>query len=302
MRQLQMAYSRKEKIARLMANLETLKLQDGVSEDDYPVIRDEYESFLNDAEESIDKLRQQTEEQIEALEHDLADLERDRQRMEVRLKVGEMSQEKFAREVGRIDRRIMNTQNDIARCRKSLEANSSAELGGFVDVPIDHDPEQGARLDIERVSESASRVVEKVSTRLSAEGGVRLVLPDEWELTPRWLTLIVSAALMFVTTLLPWERSLGHSVRGFDCGGLGAVAFILSILGCATLFLGKDYARKIAGLIIGGLAILAGFLKLVVGPSPTGALWVFIIVSIVFTVCHYLGAMGGLRDHEGPEH
>ena len=302
MRQLQLAYSRKEKIARLMANLEMLKSQDGVSEDDYPVIRDEYETFLNDAEESIDKLRQQTEEQIEALEQDLADLERDRQRMEVRLKVGEKSQEKFAREVGRIDRRIMNTQNEIARRRKSLEANSSAELGGFVDVPIDHDPAQGSRLDIERVSESASRVVEKVSTRLSAEGGVSLVLPDEWDLTPRWLTLIISAALMFVTTLLPWERSLGHSVRGFDCGGLGALAFILSILGCATLFLGKDYARGIAGLIIGGLAILTGFLKLVVGPSPTGALWVFIFVSIVFTVCHYLGVMGGLRDHERPEH
>jgi len=301
MRHLQLAYSRKEKIARLMTNLETLHSQDGVSEDDYPVIRDEYEAYLNDAEESIEKLRQQTEQQIEALERDLGDIERDRQRMEVRLKVGEMSQEKFAREVGRVDRRIMNIQNDIARCRKSLEANSSAELGGFVDVPIDHDAERTSRLDIERVSESASRVVERMSTRLSEEGGIRLVLPDEWELTPQWLTLTISAVLMFVTTLLPWERSIGHSVRGFDCGGLGAVAFVVSILGCATLFLGKDYARSVTGLIVGGLAVLAGFLKLVVGPSPTGALWVFIIVSIVFTVCHYR-AMSGLRDHEGPEH
>jgi len=153
MRHLQLAYSRKEKIARLMANLETLRSQEGVSEDDYPVIRDEYEAFLNDAEQNIEKLREQTEQRIELLEQDLGDLERDRQRMEVRLKVGEMSQEKFAREVGRIDRRIMNTQNDIAQCRKSLEANSSAELGGFVDVPIDHEADRASRLDIERVSE-----------------------------------------------------------------------------------------------------------------------------------------------------
>jgi len=301
MRHLQLAYSRKEKIARLMANLETLRSQEGVSEDDYPVIRDEYEAFLNDAEQNIEKLREQTEQRIELLEQDLGDLERDRQRMEVRLKVGEMSQEKFAREVGRIDRRIMNTQNDIAQCRKSLEANSSAELGGFVDVPIDHEADRASRLDIERVSESASRVVEKVSTRLSEGGGIRLVLPDEWDLTPQWLTLTISAALMFVTTLLPWERSIGHSIRGFDCGGMGAAAFVAAILGCATLFLGKDYARSVAGLIIGGLAVLAGFLKLVVGPSPTGALWVFILVSVVFTVCHYR-ALSGLCDREGSEH
>jgi len=171
-------------------------------------------------------------------------------------------------------------------------------LGGFVDVPIDHEPDRSAGLDIERVSESASRVVEKMSSRLSAEGGIRLVLPDEWDMAPQWIALIVSAVLMFATTLLPWER-IG-SVRGFDCGGLGAIAVIAAILACATLFLGKDYARSVAGLIAGGLAVLVGFLKLVAGPDRTGALWVFFLASIVFTTIHYR-AFATLREREGPE-
>jgi len=300
MRQLQLAYSRKEKIARLLSNLETLQSQGGVADEDYPTIRSEYEDCLNSAEESIDQLRQQTEQEIERHEGELRELERERQRMEVRLKVGELSQEKFVREVGRIDRRIMNTQNDIARFRKSLEANSSAELGGFVDVPISDDVRRTAGLDIERVSESASRVVERVSNRFSAEGGVRLVLPDEWDLTPQWLILVISALLMFVTTLLPWEESIGRSVRGFDAGGLGAISFIAAILACATLFVGKDYVRSVAGLVSGGLAALAGFLKLVVGPDRAGALWLYVLAGVVFIVIHYRH-FSALREREGPE-
>jgi len=300
MRQLQLAYSRKEKITRLLSNLETLRSQGGVPDEDYPTIRNEYEAFLNDAEESIEQLRQQTEQEIERHERELRGLERDRQRMEVRLKVGELSQERFVREVGRVDRRIMNTQNDIARFRKSLEANSSAELGGFVDVPIADDARRTAGLDIERVSESASRVVERVSNRLSAEGGIRLVLPDEWELTPQWLILVISALLMFVTALLPWEESIGRSVRGFDAGGLGAIAFIVAVLACVTLFVGKDYVRGIAGLISGGLAVLVGFLKLVVGPDRAGALWLYVLVSAIFVVIHYRN-FSALREREGSE-
>jgi len=300
MRQLQLAYSRKEKVTRLMSNLETLRSQDGVSDEDYPTIRSEYETFLNSAEESIEQLRQQIEQQIERHEQELGVLERDRQRMEVRLKVGELSQEKFAREVGRVDRRIMNTQNDIARLRKSLEANSSAELGGFVDVPIEDEPHRTARIDIERVSESASRVVERMSSRLSAEGGLCLVLPDEWILTPRWITLIVCAVLMFVTTLLPWEQGIGQKTLGFVSGGLGAIAFISAILACGTLFVGKDYAHSVTGLVAGGLATLVGMLKLVVGPHRAGAIWVFIIASVVFTVIHYR-AFSVLHEREGTD-
>ncbi len=301
MRQLQLAYSRKEKITRLLANLETLQAQEGVSEEDYPVIRDEYETYLNEAEESIEQLRQQIEQQIEQLEQQLRNLERDRQRMEIRLKVGELSQDKFAREVGRVDRRITNTQNEIAQRRKSLEANSSAELGGFIDVPIDHDVQQTSGLDIERVSESASRVVERVSTRLSEEGGICLVLPDEWQMTPRWITLIVSAVLMFISTLLPWEYNVGGAVRGLAAaGGLGTLAFIVSILACGTLFLGKDYARSAVGLVVGVVALLFGFLVVVAGPDRTGSLWLYVLSSVAFIVihCQYLTE---LRDREGPE-
>lgn len=288
MRQLQLAYSRREKITRLVANLDALREQSGVSDDDYEALKKEYDTFQSDAEKSIDQLRIDTERQIDRHENELHVLEGDRQRLEVRLKVGEMGQEKFSREVGRVDRRIMNAQNDIARLRKSLEANSSAELGGFVDVPIEHDPQKNGGLDMERVSQSAGKVVERVSTRFSDEGGIRLVLPDEWQITPQWIVLGASAALMFLCTLLPWESIYGRTVRGFAAaGGLGTIAFITSVLACGTLFLGLEYARSVIGLLVGVLAIVVGVLSLIVGGSGTGALWLFIIVSITFTVIHY---------------
>jgi hypothetical protein len=301
MRQLQLAYSRKEKVARLMSNLDMLRDQSGVSEEDYSALKDEYESFLGDAEEAIDKLRIETEEQIERHEENLKVLEGDRQRLEVRLKVGEMSQEKFSREVGRVDRQIMNAQNDIARLRKSLEANSSAELGGFVDVPIEHDSQKNGGIDLERVSESAGRVVERVSNRFSAEGGIRLVLPDEWQISPQWIVLGAAALLMLICTLLPWEYGIGRTVRGIAAaGGLGVIAFLTSVLACGTLFLGLEYARSIIGLLLGGLALVVGFLALIVGPGRTGALWLFVIASVTFTIIHYR-YFADLRDHDGPE-
>ncbi len=284
-----------------MTNLDALHEQGGVAEEDFAALKEEYESFLNDAETGIERLRADTEREIERFENELRGLEGDRQRLEVRLKVGEMNQEKFSREVGRLDRKIMNAQNSIAKLRKSLEANSSAELGGFVDVPIEHDPQQNGGLDIERVSQSAGRVVERVSSRFSEEGGVRLVLPDEWDITPQWIALGASALLMFICTLLPWEHSLDHTVRGFAAaGGLGFIAFLASILACGTLFIGREYARSVIGLLVGGLALLVGFLTLIAGPNRTGALWLFVISAVGFTVIHCM-YFNELRNHDGPD-
>ena len=85
--------------------------------------------------------------------------------------------------------------------------------------------------------------------------------------------------------------------RGFEAGPLGVIAFIAGILACLTLFLGQEYARCAAGLASGGVALLMSLLKIFVGPSRTGGLWLYLLCSIVFFAIHYI-SFTDLRDQE----
>lgn len=136
MKKLQLAFSRKEKAERLLANLEDLKKEGIIGEHEYNLLKAEYTAMLEKGTSEIQKTKDEIKGTLDVWQRDLVTFTQELRNLEVRIKVGELTGDKYKRLEQQIKGKIEKLQRQIENFQKLLAAESSAHLGGFIDVPV----------------------------------------------------------------------------------------------------------------------------------------------------------------------
>jgi len=136
MRKLQIAFSKKEKGSRLLANLEQLKESGDVPEERFQALHEEYSALRVEGEEEIAQITDRIEQQAETCGARLETTSAELEDLEVRIRVGELDEKKNARRLKNLRRTVERLNKERQELDELLNATSSEDLGGFLDIPL----------------------------------------------------------------------------------------------------------------------------------------------------------------------
>lgn len=237
MRRLQIAFSKKEKTEKFLPNLENLKREGSIDDEQYEALKSEYTSLLEESKAEISAIKDELTRTLEASREDLEAFTQELKNLQARIKVGELPAAQYERRVQKTRSKIEDLKKKISETEKLLQANSSAEVGGFIDVQLG----KKRKMSIKPV-EFITSFEDMVEPRIKLIG-------------------LIGAALLFISVFLPWVSfslgGFGISYSGIAVSGaLGAIGIIAS-LGCVLAALvATPSVRGIARILMGVLALL----------------------------------------------
>lgn len=133
---LQKAFSRREKIAKMISALDKMKEQGEITEDRYGEFKANYDGLLNDALTNLKEIRSKIKEQRDQIRAEIEELSREAKLVEIRGKTGEFNPQQVSKALTAIHTKRSNFQQHLTRYESQLEARSSTDLGGAVEVEI----------------------------------------------------------------------------------------------------------------------------------------------------------------------
>ena len=136
MRVIQRVLSRREKIAQLIANLELLRDRGEIRDDEFDTLRAEYEHLQAEAETNIQAIREHVRNKELALRQNLRELDDEARKLDLRHKVGEITAMQAERAHRKLDAERDAAERKILRIEAALNAQTSADIGGYIDVDI----------------------------------------------------------------------------------------------------------------------------------------------------------------------
>lgn len=244
MRKLQLAYSRKEKLEKLIANLEDLQKEGQVTEDQYNSIRRDYDRLHTEALKAVEDIRAALQKNLEKKQIEIKDLNQNLENLGVRFKIGEMPEVDYQKAQDRIKRTIQTRQEEVAGLQALLNAKFSADVGGYVEVKI------------EAPKGFASTVGEMLPSGLPEVGA----LSDKVSRRPSFLPLILGIVI-FISVFLPWVSAdfgfgMTETANGMD-NGWGTLALIMAIICVLVSFIAIPKIKG-TGLIASGILAIVG--------------------------------------------
>jgi len=111
-----------------LKNLEKLKAEGSVPNDQYESMKDEYGRKIPPAESEIKAIKNRVERELEALKKELDVVKKDLDNLSTRNKVGEVPLEKFRSLDSKMRRRVEQIENDMAEFENLLKANCAADI------------------------------------------------------------------------------------------------------------------------------------------------------------------------------
>ena len=136
MRKLQIAFSKREKAKKLLANLEELKVKKEIEEERYGLMKEEYERLRKEGELELEAIRDELTRELEASRKELEVYQEELKNLELRIKVGELSADRFIKQEKRTRGKAKRLEQQIENLEELLKAEASEDVGGFVDVPV----------------------------------------------------------------------------------------------------------------------------------------------------------------------
>jgi ElaB/YqjD/DUF883 family membrane-anchored ribosome-binding protein len=244
MRKLQIEYSRKEKLEKLISNLDTLKTEGQVTAKQYNSIKDNYEKLLSEAVKAVENTKGTLKKNLEKKQDELKNLNQSLENLGVRFKIGEMPEADFHKANDRIQRTIQARQREITDLQNLLNTKSSSDVGGYVEVKIE--APKGLTLAIE----------EMLPASLSGSGEIS----SGFVTKPSLISLILGVVI-FISVFLPWvsaDFGLGmtETANGME-NGWGTLALIMGIICVLFSFIAIPKIRGV-GLIASGILAIIG--------------------------------------------
>lgn len=137
MRVLQREFSKKEKAERLLSNLEKLKGEGAVADDQYEALKQKYSAVIEAASEAITERKEEMKARLAEDEKSVVVYEQELKNLEVKFKVGELQADQYQREEQRNSVRLARAKQEITALRQAISSTSSEGVGGFIDVNLD---------------------------------------------------------------------------------------------------------------------------------------------------------------------
>ena len=111
-----------------LKNLEKLKSEGSVQQDQYEAMKDEYSRKIPPAESEIKAIKNRVERELDALKKEEGMVKKDLDNLSTRNKVGEVPLEKFRSLDAKMRRRIEQIESEISEFENLLKANCAADI------------------------------------------------------------------------------------------------------------------------------------------------------------------------------
>lgn len=285
---LQKAFLAKEEVEKLIVNLEELKSEGSVTDEQYGYLKKDYADRLTAADSAIAQQRVELKSRLDDSQASMANSKLELDRLSLRFKVGELPLDKYESLDRNVRRRVSRAEAEIAELGRLLEAKHSSDIG----------------------------VVASASGR-TAIGGRGFSLPETSSFTsfvdsisdvanPRIrLVSLVGGFFLFISIFMPW-----FSVGGFGftvsyaaadvSGHLVAAGVLCGLLAMGAALLAESDTKGFVHIVVGGIALLVILIAMVapnreLGTSIFGAIgqgWitgregiVFYMIAAIAVIC-----------------
>jgi hypothetical protein len=248
-KELQRAYSKKERMEKLLSNLEKLKEEGSVETEQYESMKNNYTQTLNEATSEIEQIKNGLSRGIESEERSLEIYKQELKNLEVRFKVGELSAEEYQKAETKTKGKIERAQTKVRELKRLFDTRTSGDVGGYIDTQL----KKGKGVSI------ASITLPDISD-ITVSDFKEFISPSEMEFTKGRLVAISGAALMVIGVLfLPWAWFL-VSISAFQLSVAVAIfCLILASLSVVSCFLANSKLRALSHLGTGGIGAIIGF-------------------------------------------
>lgn len=271
MRRLQEALSAKERAEMLLSNLEKLKTEGTLEDDEYAHLKLEYSNLLTQASSQVEQIRRELGAQVVASKREADIYRQELKNLETRFKVGEIDATGYSRAAEKTQRAAAKIERLVAEMETLRGASSAAELGGTSSLRTATIGAGAGR----RLQFSPPRVDRSFS--VGAAGGPITELVGSFEelVSPRSkLVAPIAGFFLFVSVFLRWvavgNEYYGVSVSGSSSGGLLAMTILAFLISTLATVLVHPKARGGIQLFMGVLAIIVAVSVIFGGPSFRG--------------------------------
>lgn len=132
-KELQRAYSKKEKNEKLLSKLEKLREDGSVTDEQYESMESNYTRIINEATSAIEQIKNGLARDIESEEKTLETYKQELKNQEARFKVGELSAEDYQKSEQKARSKIERAQAKVSELERLRDSNSSTDVGGYVE-------------------------------------------------------------------------------------------------------------------------------------------------------------------------
>jgi len=254
-RELQRAYSMKEKTERLLINLENLKGGGSISEDQYAALKTGYSTTQLESAAAIESVKRILAEKIQQEERNLDLFEQNKKTLEARLKIGEIKVEEFQREQERTNKKLQKMKENIQELKRLLNSKGSSDVGGFVDTQLSSGKKQGGTTTFSGLKIPDLGSIKDAIGSTSSSDFTHISTDLSEVLTPSLLSIgPVAGLILFISVFLPWVSAFGFSVSALQLSSLlGIIGILGGLVAMGAVLLEKMNAR---GVLHGGIGLL----------------------------------------------
>jgi hypothetical protein len=256
MKKLQVALSRQERIRRIRRSLDKLKANGEVTAEDFESMSANYDEAGRRCEQELAAIRDELVQRKEKLEREKAAVITERKNLDLRHKVGEIDVPTHDKKKPPLERRLRDIETRLQETETLLQARQSADVGGYLEVPLDADSEgvlgklKGLDFNTEFVRSSLDKIQgvtgPLAKAKFGSQGSSKLGLIANCALAIAVFLPFVD--LMFASVSL---KGVGQTLKGIaSFSGSGGVPFEVVLLSNAWWVI----------FLIGGLAVAANFL------------------------------------------
>lgn len=255
-KELQKTYSKKERMEKLLTNLEKLKEEASVESEQYEYMKTNYTQTLNEATAEIEQIKNRLSKEVESEEKTEGLYKQELKNVEVRFKVGEISAEEYQRIEKRAMEKLEKAQTKVRELKRLFDSKTSTDVGGYIDTQT-------------KTSKGVSApaiTLPKLGdlTDITLSDFKELISPSDIKITKSNSLTLSGAALMLIGVLfLPWAWFL-VSISAFQANvTLAIFCLILAALSVVAVFLMNSKARALLHLGTGGLGAIIGIIVII---------------------------------------
>jgi len=152
MKILQQEFSKKEKAERLLTNLEELKSQNSIEESQYSTLKQKYSTAIQEARSAIEKRKSELKTKLAEIEKNVALYDQELKNLATKFKVGEFNADIYKKKERAVVERKSKLENEKKNLESWINAQSSANVGGFKEVDLEQKPKIKP-IDLEKITE-----------------------------------------------------------------------------------------------------------------------------------------------------
>ena len=267
MKKLLEALSAKERAETLLSNLERLKTEGTLEDDEYAHLKLEYSNALAQATVQVDQIHEELDVQVVVKKRDIETYKQQLKNLETRLKVGELDAAQHLKAARKTQRTMTKLEEQVAQMETLRGASNSAELGGTARLSGPDGAWSAGHSGLSR-----TRVVQLFSSSAGDGSVIDLVRSFEEAISPRSkLVAPIAGFFLFVSIFLRWQ-AFGDSyfrvsVSGSSSSGLVAMTVLAFLFSTLALGLAHPKVRGGIQLLMGILAIIVAVAVVFGGPS-----------------------------------